>query len=224
MRKDKIKAYELRRQNKSYSEINRVLGIPKSTIASWFKNDEWSKNIKNKLIEMVKPTRMAKIKIMALANKRRWEARHRAAQEEAIIEFPKLKDNPLFLAGLMLYWAEGDRILKNGKVRLSNSDPNMIKFFYDFLRGPLNIQREKIFTNLLLYPDLLDEVQKRFWSKSTNIPLSQFKKSIYIKGRHPNRRLSYGVCNIYINSRDLKEKIMQWLELYQNYFVNNKND
>mgnify|MGYP003395857131 CR=1 FL=1 len=43
----------------------------------------------------------------------------------------------------------------------------------------------------------------------------QFKKSIYIKGRHSTKRLSYGVCTIVVNSRALKERLLKWLELYQ---------
>ena len=39
MNKLKVKAFKLRKQKKSYNEINRQLGIPKSTLSSWFKTD-----------------------------------------------------------------------------------------------------------------------------------------------------------------------------------------
>jgi hypothetical protein len=62
-------------------------------------------------------------------------------------------------------------------------------------------------------------MQKRFWSRATGVPLSQFRGSIYIKGRHPTKRLSYGVCNIYVSSREFKEKMLVWLDLYQKMLI-----
>jgi len=35
-------------------------------------------------------------------------------------------------AGSMLYWAEGDKA--RNQARLSNSDPELLRFFVDFLR------------------------------------------------------------------------------------------
>jgi hypothetical protein len=119
----------------------------------------------------------------------------------------------------MLYWGEGEKSPKNSKVKLANSDPRMIRFFYTFLKDVLKIQEQRINIYLLLYPDLADEMQKNLWSKSTGIPLSQFKKTIYINGKHPTKRISYGVGNIYLNNRELKEKIMKWIELYSENLV-----
>jgi len=93
----------------------------------------------------------------------------------------------------------------------------MIKIFNLFLTRVLEIPSEKISAWLLLYPDLVDSVQKNFWSKATGLSLDQFKKSIYIKGHHTRKRLSYGVCTIVVSSRALKERILKWLELYQDF-------
>ena len=42
-----IKAVELRKIGKSYSEIHKLLEIPKSTLSSWFSNKDWSQEVKN---------------------------------------------------------------------------------------------------------------------------------------------------------------------------------
>jgi hypothetical protein len=218
MRKDKIKAYELRRQEKSYSEISRSLNIPKSTLAVWFKSQDWSQDIRRRLGQeqsFSNPKRTAAIR---KANKERWSKIHQSYRDTAEKEFKTYKDHPLFLAALMLYWGEGDKHTigpNSGQVKLANTDPAMLRIFYLFLKNVLNISMEKISVWLLLYPDLADEMQKNFWSKATGIPLGRFKNSIYIKGKHPTKRLSYGVCNIYVHSRELKEKLMVWLELSQ---------
>lgn len=218
MRKDHDLAEKLRRQGKSYGQISSETGISKSTLSIWFRNKFWADEIKNKLVSQNREIAIKKIKLMAAANKEKWDKKHREWQEEAKNEFPGLKDNPLFLAGLMLYWGEGDKTLKNCVVKLANSDPAMIRLFTLFLQKVLNVPNEKIRANLLLYPDLVDSVQKNFWSKTTGIPMSQFRKSVFIRGRHPTRRLSYGVCNVMVGSRELKEKITVWIDLTHRYF------
>ena len=42
MRGDKKQAFSLRNLGKSYSAIVLELGVPKSTLSDWFKNDKWS--------------------------------------------------------------------------------------------------------------------------------------------------------------------------------------
>lgn len=217
MRKDKEQAFELRRKNMSYKSISRELGIPLGTLAGWFRNELWSQEIRDKLGIEASLAFPDKLKRIVAANKKRWADTHEAYRQEAVKEFSKLKDDPLFLAGIMLYWGEGEKQQKSSQVRLSNSEPEMLKIFYLFLIKVIKIHPDKIFSWLLLYPDLIDSVQKNFWSKATSIPVGQFKKSIYIKGGHPTKRLSYGVCTIYISSRALKERILKWLELYQDH-------
>ncbi len=219
MRKDKVKAYELRRKNKSYSEISDLLKIPKSTLATWFQQEDWSKDIRDKLgtaQSLAQPKRLAAV---SKANKERWAKLHESYRTLAEQEFPTRKNRPLFLAGLMLYWGEGEKNAKLGRVQLTNSDPLMVRIFYRFLKEELGIPAEKIKVWLLLYPDLRDEMQKRFWSTSSGVPLSQFSKSVYLKGRQATRRLSYGVCNIYVHSREHYEKIMTFLRLSQNMLM-----
>lgn len=219
MRKDKETAIELRRQNKSYKSISRELNIPLGTLAGWFKKELWSQEIRNKLGIEQSLSFPKRLQAMIKANKERWSKIHQNYREQAKNEFVTLKNNPLFIAGLMLYWGEGDKRSKNSQVKLANTDPAMIRIFYSFLKDVIAVPTEKIHIWLLLYPDLLDNVQKNFWSKATGVPLSQFKNSIYIQGRHPTKRLSYGVCNIYVSSREFKEKIMTWIDLCQKTLI-----
>ncbi len=215
MRTDKEKAFKLRRSGLSYKKISRELGIPLSTLAGWFKNEAWSQLIKNRLSVEVSLSNSRTLKMMAAANHERWARIHEEYREAAVNEFERLKNNPLFLAGIMLYWGEGEKKQKSSMVRLGNSDPEMIKIFNLFLTKIIKIPKDRIFTWLLLYPDLVDSVQKNFWSRAIGLSTNQFKKSMYIKGRHPKNRLSYGVCTIYVQSRALKERMLKWIELYQ---------
>ena len=213
MRKDKIRAYELRRKGKSYSEIRKVLGVSKGTLSGWFKGQEWSQEIKEKLSQTQSIKAPKKKAQIIKANKERWlmwRQQHRARASDS---FTDLKNNPLFIAGMMLYWGEGDIKNETSQVRLSTTDPSKIRLLYKLLKNILNIPTDKIGLYLVLYPDLKEEMQKNFWSRAVGISLSHFKKSIYIKSKNPSKRTSYGVCNIFVNSRGLKEKMLIWINL-----------
>jgi len=213
MRKDREKATELRRQGFSYKKIHREIGTPISTLADWFKNELWSIEIRDKLASTESLAYPEKLKRLIAIVKKKYAILHESYRKEARDEFAILKNDSLFTAGLMLYWGEGDKKVANSQIRLSNSDPSLIKVFYLFLVNVLNIPKEKIKFSLLLYPDLADMPMRNFWSSAIGIPLTQFRKSVYIRGRHPTRRLSYGVGNISVGGRKYKEKLIEWIKL-----------
>jgi hypothetical protein len=213
MRNDQHLAIELRKKGASYNRICKELNIPKSTMHYWFKDLKWSQKIKGELTRKAKIQAIKRLRAVVQAQKKRWEAYKKQHQEEAREEFPILKSNPLFLAGLMLYWGEGDSNPKH-QVRLSNIDPRMIKLFNDFLEKICEVPKEKIRLSLIIYPDLVDTKCKKFWNNKTKISLRQFDKSSMIYGRHPTKRLENGICIIRVNSSHaLKEKMMIWTSL-----------
>ena len=150
----------------------------------------------------------------------KWAKWHEKCRKKAKKEFPGLEKNRLFITGVMLYWGEGDSKVENGQVRLANTDPEMIKIFSLFLQQICLIPKERIRIGLVLYPDLSEKICKRFWSSAIKIPESQFYKVQVIKGKHPTKRLSNGICNIGICSRELKEKISVWNKLLAKEIIN----
>lgn len=212
MRKDKEEAFKLRREGKSYREIRTTLRVPLATLSEWFANEEWSVLISQNLA--AKNALRSKIRITELGRVRgaKLRALYEEARTNAEKEFLILKEDPLFVAGVVAYWGEGDKVNKY-LVRLSNTDPKIVLLFKRFLTFLCNVPEEKITCWLLLYPDLDDETCKKYWSEATSIPLSNFKKSMVIQGRHKTKRLSYGVGNVVVSSRYLKEKMLIWLRL-----------
>jgi len=156
----------------------------------------------------------ARLQFYANLHKRKWERWREAARLEAKREFNDFAQNPLFIAGISLYWGEGDRKMKNGLVRLGNTDWRIIALFIEFLEKIAKVPKEKIKLSLTLYPDLSEEKCKIFWSQKCKIPLKQFYKTQFIRGRHPTKRLSYGICSVVVSSRRLKEKIFTWINLF----------
>lgn len=218
MRNDRHLAIKLRKQNKSYNKISKELNIPKSTLTYWFKQEDWSEEIKRELTRKALYVAKKRLRLINKSRREKWNEWHRECREKAREQFPILNKHPLFLAGLMLYWGEGDSKLENSLVRLSNTDPGMIKIFCLFLKESCLVPKDRIKAELILYPDLNEKYCKNFWSQVSGIPLNQFIKSQFIQGRHPTKRLSHGICIIYVTSRELKEKIFTWLKLYQDDF------
>lgn len=212
MRSDKDKATELRRSGKSYKQIREELKIPLSTLSEWFSGEEWSAAIRSKLTESAQEVSTARIKELDKVRGYYLEKAYREAREEAIVEFETLKYNPLFIAGMMLYWGEGTKSARS-QIRLANSDPEMIKLFLAFLEKACRIPRGKLRLAILSYPDLDEASLRRFWSFATGIPLSQFHKTMVIKGRHTTRKLTTGVCTVVVSSTYFREKFFLWLNL-----------
>lgn len=212
MRNDKHLAIKLRKQDKSYNKISKELNIPKSTLSDWFSEFNWSKNIKKELTRKANYIAKKRLIIINKARRKMWEERREEFRQKARKDFPLLKDNPLFIAGLMLYWGEGDSKIKN-PFRLSNTDPRMMALYVKFLTKSLNIPKENLRPTIILYPDLSEKKCMNFWATTIGIPESQFYKTQFIKGKHPTKRLSNGICMITCGNRQIKEKMLVWIDL-----------
>ena len=209
----------MRRRGKSYRYISAKLSISKGTLSEWFKKFKWSRNIKIRLSKEAEKNTLKRIPRFVANNQKRWHDWRESYRLEAIGDFEKIKNNQLFIAGVMLYWAEGDNGEKSSLVRLTNTDPRMIKIFIDFAIKFCKVGRESIRIGLILYPDLNEAICKSFWSKQIDIPLKQFYKVQFIKGYHPTKRLENGICSVIVGGRSLKEKIKTWIDLNAKNFI-----
>lgn len=215
MRKDKETAIHLRKSGKSYNQIVKVLRIPKSTLAFWFKNVQWSQAIKSKLSEIAKEESRQRMIVLARQARQERIKMYNSYRLRAKTQYKEFKNDKLFMTGLMLYWGEGDSKLENGVIRITNTDPHMIKLFNIFLKKYFTDVYEKVKAYLILYPDLDDKECKKFWSKKIKIPYERFLKSHSNKGKHPTKRLSHGICTLFISSRRNKEVVNTWMELFK---------
>jgi transcriptional regulator with XRE-family HTH domain len=214
----KEKALNLRKKGESYKDIVEALGVSKSTLSLWFKNVEWSKEIKERLIDESRVN--SRKRLEKLNNKRsiKLEKYYQQAEQEAKKEFQSLKNDKLFLTAISLYWGEGDRSFKNGIVRISNVDPVMLRVFRGFLLLICKIKTDKIRAGLLLYPDLNEKECVRFWSEKINIASDLFFKSTVIQRKEKKRKVSNGVCIVSVHNKFMKKKVLTWLELFKESF------
>ncbi len=213
MRKDKAVAFQLRKAGKSYRDIQRELGISRSTLCDWFRNEEWSKHISKSNTNNNITISTERLKLLQEGRRKMLDDKYNAVAVEAEKEFQIFKKDPLFMAGLMIYAGEGDKRHKNCS-RISNSEFYLHKIFIKFAEKYLDIKRENIKIGLILYPDLSPEACLKKWSTELNISESNFHKTQIIKGKEKTKKLQYGVgISIISCTVVIKRKILKWMEL-----------
>src|SRR3989338_868791 len=113
MRNDKHLAITLRKRGYSYKAIEKKLCIRRSTLAAWFAHLPWSKAMQKQLVERMRPFWKKNMQKLGRENADMWRDRRAKAREGAEKSFRRFANDPLFVAGLMLYWGEGDSKLEN---------------------------------------------------------------------------------------------------------------
>ena len=209
----------MRRSGKSYAEIFASLRVPKSTLSGWFANLDWSHELKQKLQKSTQVEHTIRLKELNKLRGAHLKQAYEEARKEAREEFEKLKYNPLFIAGVMLYWGEGDK-LTNYSTKITNTDPHLIRLYVFFLENVCRVPKEKIRAHVLIYPDLNEEKCRLYWASRAHIDLSRFTKCTVIQGKATARPLPYGVCMVGISSTYFKVKMLEWLKLLPNELMN----
>jgi len=127
------------------------------------------------------------------------------------------KDRELKTAGIMLYWAEGNRG-NSGEftVDFSNSDPQMIQLFLKFLREICGVDENRLRVLLYCYTDQDIKTITRYWQRITKISLKQFTKPYLRKDFLPEKsgKMKYGLAHIRYSDKKLFLEIQEWIEKY----------
>lgn len=212
MRRDKDKAFELRKQGKSYKAIKEELGISKSTLSDWFRDIPWSRHLK---VSNTGRTRTPEhLALMHKARRDQLSTLYSGAEEEAKVSYETFRKEPLFWAGLMAYAGEGDKRTRH-LVRITNSEFYIHTIFIHFVKKYLLVSEEDIKCCLILYPDNNPSLCKEMWSNILKIKRENFHKTQVIQGKEKLKRLQYGIGMSIISSTVLKKKLLVWLSLAQ---------
>lgn len=225
VRNDYEQALKLRLSGRSYSEINKTLGVPKSTLSGWFSVTELSDKARNRLRKMAYSK-----SVSALIRRNKYQT-HTAVQRMQKIrsaarrEITSPSPSELKLVGIALYWAEGYKMTKkvNGRevtnhpVSFVNSDPALISLFLRFLRDICKVEENRITASIRIYEHMNEGELLKFWHKITNVPLKKFQKTYYgvsksSQHKRPFNRLQYGTLAVRVNDTNLFHKIMGWIE------------
>lgn len=214
--KYKKEAYEqavaFRKRGFTYTEIAKICGVSRGTISNWLSKEDFSKVVAITNKKKAAKDNVARIKLVNKARNAERATKYGEIVRGAETEYRHYKHSPLFIAGLMVYLAEGD-LRDSRTIRISSSRVDLHQLFINFSREFLGVQTKGIHFWLLLYPDL-DEIKcMKHWSKKTGISVAQFYKNQVIEGRSNKGTLHFGVGNTIIGSILLKKKLIKWIEL-----------
>lgn len=131
------------------------------------------------------------------------------------------KENLLYGIALGLFWGEGTKATPYS-VRLTNTDPSMIRIFRKFLLEICQVNKMKIRYSLVTFQDTDPEKATEFWGKSLGISKQRFGTIVSIptqgKGTYKKKSL-YGVCTITVSNIKLKSWIMDQIEKIKQAWV-----
>lgn len=116
--------------------------------------------------------------------------------------------------GLGIYWGEGDKVSKY-QLRVTNTDPDLIKVFIKFLRDICQLKEDKISYHLICFNDSDIVKCSKYWSNQLKISEDKFGKIVQIapQGKGTYRRKSqFGVCTVIVSNIKLKAWVMQELQ------------
>lgn len=203
---EKIKAIKLRRAGKSYDYISNILNVSKGTLSVWLSNIEIDPDKKREVLIGREKSRY----LAAVAKKKDRIERTKKIVDTAEHDFKRLINKDLFLCGLLLYWAEGDK--KQERVKFANSDKDMIRLMMRWFREVCHVSESRFRIALHIHNLHISHKVADYWSKITGVSRKQFNK-IYIKKtslKHKRVPLYNGTCSIVINSKELFRKIVGW--------------
>ena len=230
MRPEKITAIRLRKSGKSYNKIARSLGVPKSTLATWFRDVTLPQALVDRLYSRA---RSAGTAALVARNKHQTilaQERARSIQQAAASEIGGISERELRLIGAAMYWAEGaKRYPAHGskRVAFSNADPAAVALMMRFFREICRVLEERFRAQVILAPGVNSKQSVRFWASVTAIPPTQFTKvfnslSQASKQKRPRRRLPYGTLQVRVADTQLFHRILGWIKgLQDNSLLSN---
>lgn len=210
------KAIALRKKGKSITKIAKLLGVSVSIVAVWSREVKLTQEQKEKLKR--RKVRIRHLRRLAKQSHLEKVSRVKKLLKDANAEIKPLSEQELFLTGLALYWAEGFKSIKEGRLGFCNSDPRMIKFIIKWFEKALKIKRIDFILRTEFnetHRDRTEEI-KSFWVKLTGIPIGQFEKPFYHKSTwlrdYSNRGDYYGILRVRVRkSSELLNKTKGWI-------------
>jgi len=205
-------AVEFRKRGFTYLEIAKIVGISKSTASAWLSKKAFSKRVAKDNAERAARDNVKRIGLLNKSRATERKARYHEAIHSAETEYKHYKANPLFIAGLMLYLADGDQ-KDSSRIRISSTNAQLHRIFISFLQEFLGVKSCDISFYLALYDGMSETKEMKWWSRCIKLSVSHFGKTQFITRKGTDAILHHGSGNTIIGDTVLKCKLIRWIEL-----------
>ena len=194
----------LRRLGWSYGEIQGVIPVAKSTLAGWCREIRLTES---QIADLKARTPSAVGVPRDTQRKRRLEVE--AIRRAALSEVPTLIDDPIWVAGTVLYWGEGAKTQ-----RMLSLDPRTLRLFMSWAAIYLEPDAQFVFS-LHLHEGNHEPAAQSYWRQLLLAPDARFTKS-FIKPKgtgHRKNHLPHGVCRVRMQkSANAFVRTMAWID------------
>ncbi|MFJ3304850.1 hypothetical protein ACIPSA_17335 [Streptomyces sp. NPDC086549] len=203
----RAKARELRLQGWTYDQIEAELGCSKSSVSLWVRDLP-------KPQPRYSPEEQRALMNAGLAKRRASENEERERVKRAAREeIGSLSDRELFLAGVALYWAEGQKsktYQRREDVLFVNSDPGVIQVYLAWL-DLLGVGRDRLRFRVMIHETADVTAAERYWADLVGIDVSQLQRTTLKK--HNPKTVRKNVGEAYHGC--LVIRVLQGAELYR---------
>lgn len=213
MRKtEKIKARALREQGFSIKEIERKLGVRRSSVSVWVRDIELTKLQRKRLS-------LRGLAVDVMERRRQTRQKHENARRMRFLQaghadiFSR-EELDIFMLGVGLFWGEGSKT-NRGTIELSNTDPRIIQIFVKFLTAVCGLSRSKLRGHVGIHSHLSIESAEKYWSGVSGIPRSQFSKTSFQKsraGKGERDPLPYGTFSVAVHVTEARIRLEGWIQ------------
>ena len=217
--KPKNLAISLRKEGLSYSDILKKVFVAKSTLSLWLRSVGLSKKQKQTLTER----KLIAIRKGGVKKREQRLRKIETIDKSTFCDIGQLGNRELWLAGIMLYWAEGEKQKETNVsvgIKFSNSDPEMLSFFIFWLKEYLKIIDDDIVLELYIHDNFkeIKDIFVEYWSNELGYPRNKFNKVYYKKNKVMTMRKNvnqnyHGQINVRVRrSTDLNRRIAGWIK------------
>lgn len=210
---ERNKAIALRQKGKSIKQIAQKLKVSKSSVSLWCRDVTLSpKQIQSLHEKMVRGSYLGRMVGSKMQHEKRMQ-RVSESEKRGLEEIGKLSKRDLLISLIALYWGEGSK--KKRELFINNSDPEMVQFLMKAFEELFDVKKDRFIlaVGINIIHKHRDKEIREYWSDITNIPLEQFRKTIFIKAKnkknYSNFATHYGTLRINISrSIDIYYRIM----------------
>jgi transposase-like protein len=201
----------------SYNAIREKLGVSKSTLHEWLKYFPLSRERILVLRRAGWTKNQAKTERFRLTMAEKRERKEQEIYEKYMARFAKIEKESFFIAGLMLYLAEGGK-KDRYRICIANTDARVIKLFMKWLCVFFGFSKERFRAMLHLYPTMDIAKECRFWEETLELPKEQFYKTQIRELKKSSfsypESFRHGTCSLNVNSVEKKTEIMMAIKAF----------
>lgn len=216
--KERKEAIKLRKKGESIRSIAKKLNVSRGSVSRWVEEIV----LTQRQIERLKNNQIRSYVILKdpkfiELNKERARDKRREYQNKGRNLLKR--SNKMFIAGIMLFWAEGTK--RKNAVIFSNSEPVMMKFFIDFLRKFFKFDENRLKFSFQWYSNnsLTKNKVSNYWSNLLGIDKNQMNKC-YIDYRPVKNmgkkkgKCPYGICRLILNETRIAQMLYGAIQEY----------